>query len=88
MKADRPRWSSTPVFFSRTFCPICRVTHEWFAKEAWLCDSSEGTSAVRDRNSGWFGAMQAPPAGAASDALHMDLRSSARSSDRSASNRC
>ena len=29
---------SSPVFFSRTFCPLCRVTHEWFAQDAWVCD--------------------------------------------------
>jgi len=38
MMADRPSWGSSPVFFSRTFCPICRIPHEWFAKEAWVCD--------------------------------------------------
>jgi hypothetical protein len=31
---------STPVFFSHTLCPFCRVTHEWFAKDAWVCDSA------------------------------------------------
>ncbi len=30
---------SSPVFFSRTHCPLCRMMHEWFAKEAWVCDS-------------------------------------------------
>jgi hypothetical protein len=30
---------STPVFFSRTYCPLCHATHEWFAKDAWVCDS-------------------------------------------------
>ena len=29
---------STPVFFSRTHCPLRQATHEWFAKEAWVCD--------------------------------------------------
>jgi len=29
---------STPVFFSRTFCPLCRTVHEWFATDAWVCD--------------------------------------------------
>jgi hypothetical protein len=29
---------STPVFFSRTYCPLCCVTHEWFAKDAWVCN--------------------------------------------------
>jgi hypothetical protein len=38
MTADGPSFGSTPVFFSRTFCPICRTPHEWFAKEAWICD--------------------------------------------------
>lgn len=39
MAADKPSFGSTPVFFSRTFCPICRSLHEWFAKEAWVCDN-------------------------------------------------
>ena len=29
---------STPVFFSRTYCPLCHVTHEWFAQDAWVCN--------------------------------------------------
>ena len=33
---------STPVFFGRTDCPLCRVTHEWFAQDAWVCDSEAG----------------------------------------------
>lgn len=32
---------STPVFFSRTYCPHCRATHEWFAKDAWVCDDAD-----------------------------------------------
>jgi hypothetical protein len=27
---------STAVFFSRTYCPLCRIMHEWFAKDAWV----------------------------------------------------
>lgn len=38
MATDRPSFDSTPVFFSRTYCPFCRVNHDWFAKEAWVCD--------------------------------------------------
>jgi hypothetical protein len=34
--ADRDRFNSTPVFFARVYCPICRTQHEWFAKEAWV----------------------------------------------------
>ena len=40
IQADRATFRSTPVFFSRTMCPICRVTHEWFAKTAWVCESA------------------------------------------------
>ena len=39
MQADCETFHSTPVFFGRTFCPLCCVTHEWFAKNAWVCDS-------------------------------------------------
>ena len=39
LQADRANFRSTPVFFGRTLCPLCRVTHEWFAKNAWVCDS-------------------------------------------------
>ena len=31
---------STPVFFSSTYCPHCRVRHEWFVKDAWVGDSN------------------------------------------------
>ena len=36
--ADRDRFNATPVFFSQVYCPLCRIEHEWFAKEAWVCD--------------------------------------------------
>jgi hypothetical protein len=39
IRADRATFHSTPVFFSRTFCPLCHVKQEWFAKDAWVCDS-------------------------------------------------
>jgi hypothetical protein len=38
MIADRNSFESTPVFFARVHCPICRAEHEWFAKEAWVCE--------------------------------------------------
>jgi hypothetical protein len=38
-EADTTHFNATPVFFARAFCPICRTEHEWFAKEAWVCDS-------------------------------------------------
>ena len=37
--ADRESFSTTPVFFARVYCPACRIEHEWFAKEAWVCDA-------------------------------------------------
>ena len=39
IQADRATFHTIPVFFSRTLCPFWRVTHEWFAKNAWVCDS-------------------------------------------------
>ena len=41
MTADRKSFQATPVFFARVYCPVCRTEHEWFAKEAWVCDSSQ-----------------------------------------------
>jgi hypothetical protein len=37
-EVDPARFSSMPVFFARSYCPICRTEHEWFAKEAWVCE--------------------------------------------------
>jgi hypothetical protein len=39
IQVDRAIFHSTPVFFSRTLCPHCGKEHEWFAKNAWVCDS-------------------------------------------------
>jgi hypothetical protein len=36
---DRKSFDATPVFFARVYCPICRTEHEWFAKEAWVCEA-------------------------------------------------
>lgn len=37
--ADRDSFSATPVFFAKVHCPICKTEHEWFAKDAWVCES-------------------------------------------------
>ena len=37
--ADRESFNATPVFFARVYCPACRTEHEWFAKEAWVCEA-------------------------------------------------
>ena len=34
--ASAAAFRSGAVFFSRTYCPHCRVTHEWFAQDAWI----------------------------------------------------
>lgn len=39
MQADRDSFRATPVFFARSFCPVCRAEHEWFAQQAWVCDA-------------------------------------------------
>jgi hypothetical protein len=40
MVADRESFAATPVFFARVLCPLCRTEHEWFAKEAWVCEGA------------------------------------------------
>ena len=39
INADRATFRATPVFYSRTFCSLCRKPHEWFAKDAWIYES-------------------------------------------------
>jgi hypothetical protein len=29
-----------PVFFSRTYCQYCKTEHEWFARNALICEPS------------------------------------------------
>ena len=36
---DRKSFGASPVFFARVYCAICRTKHEWFAKEAWVCEA-------------------------------------------------
>ena len=36
IKMDQDRFRQIPVFFARTFCPICQSNHEWFARDAWV----------------------------------------------------
>jgi hypothetical protein len=42
--ADRASFNATPVFFARVFCQICQTEHEWFAQQAWVCDSEPGAT--------------------------------------------
>ena len=38
IRTDIATFHATPVFFSQVLCPLCQLTHEWFAKDAWICD--------------------------------------------------
>ena len=38
LETDPAIFRTLPVFFSRAYCPLCRVEHEWFAQDAWVCD--------------------------------------------------
>jgi hypothetical protein len=46
--ADRASFRATPVFFARVLCPVCGTEHEWFAKEAWVCESTPPRRGRRD----------------------------------------
>lgn len=36
MEMDPSSFSHTPVFFGRTLCSVCKIDHEWFARDAWV----------------------------------------------------
>jgi hypothetical protein len=36
IEMDAARFRRTAVFFGRSYCPACRVAHEWFAGDAWV----------------------------------------------------
>jgi hypothetical protein len=44
---------SSPVFFGQTYCPHCDTTHEWFARDAWVCDSEPCDETERERQIVW-----------------------------------
>jgi len=54
---DPVRFNSTPVFFASTYCPLCRATHEWFAKDAWVCESMPRASEQMGRITAPFDAL-------------------------------
>ena len=39
----REKLGAMPVFFNRSFCPSCGTSHEWFARDAWVCESDLGS---------------------------------------------
>ena len=48
-EADPERFSSMPVFFARSYCPICRAEHEWFAQQAWVCEADPNATREQRR---------------------------------------
>ncbi|SDS10258.1 hypothetical protein SAMN05444158_1013 [Bradyrhizobium canariense] len=36
IEMDLAKFQRTAVFFSRSYCPHCRTHHEWFARDAWI----------------------------------------------------
>jgi hypothetical protein len=49
IEADDALFRSSPVFFSRSYCAFCRTEHEWFAKDAWVCEAPTMLAAVTSR---------------------------------------
>ena len=45
IEMDAARFRRTPVFFGRSYCPACRVEHEWFAGDAWVEESARAKRA-------------------------------------------
>ena len=43
------QFNAAPVFFSRVQCPVCDREHEWFAKDAWVCESPVGVASAWDK---------------------------------------
>jgi hypothetical protein len=44
IEMDAARFRRTPVFFGRSYCPACRVEHEWFAGDAWVAEPARETN--------------------------------------------
>jgi hypothetical protein len=44
LEMDLAKFRRTAVFFSRSYCPYCLTQHEWFAKEAWVEESTSRES--------------------------------------------
>jgi hypothetical protein len=48
IEMDTTEFQRSPVFFSTVQCPVCNGEHEWFAKDAWVCDSAKATTSAWD----------------------------------------
>lgn len=38
------------VFFSRTYCPLCHATHEWFVNDAWVAATDNQSPSVAQQS--------------------------------------
>jgi hypothetical protein len=38
LQSDHASFKRMPVFYGRTLCPICRIDHDWFARDAWVAE--------------------------------------------------
>lgn len=43
---DATRFNRSPVFFGRTYCPMCRIAHEWFARDAWISETQRAADSA------------------------------------------
>jgi hypothetical protein len=48
IEMDMAEFQRAPVFFSTVQCPVCNREHEWFAKDAWVCDSPDAIGSAWD----------------------------------------
>ena len=48
IEMDMAEFQRAPVFFSTVQCPVCKREHEWFAKDAWVCDSPKAIGSAWD----------------------------------------
>jgi hypothetical protein len=46
MEMEAARFQRMPVFFSRSYCPHCRLHHEWFAAHAWVEEVGERRESI------------------------------------------
>lgn len=44
IQMDLAKFQRTAVFFSRSYCPHCQTQHEWFAREAWIEETTSRAS--------------------------------------------
>ncbi len=49
-EADPARFREMPVFFAVSYCPICRLDHQWFAADAWVREQAAERGSLRDKS--------------------------------------